>query len=78
MLYGNLEYYLSSASPGRSPCFVSLVLFSTMPIEEMVDSLHGLPLPNIVGFTSGYAFLPTYTSVSDICRTAEGLKVSPP
>jgi len=34
-----------------------------------------VPLPNIVGFTFGYAFLPTYTSVSDICRTAEARKV---
>lgn len=55
--------------------FVSVSLFSTMRVEELVEGLHGLGLPHVVGFTIGYMFLLLYTSLSDVLRITDAMKV---
>lgn len=75
VLDGGLQYSLKLGFAWSAALFMSIAIFSTMQIEELVDGLHGLRLPSVVGFTFGYAFLLLYTSVSDLFRIADALKV---
>lgn len=74
-LGGSTEFSLKLGFAWSAALFVSIALFSTMQVDEMVDGLHGLRFPYVAGFTLGYMFLLMYTSVSDILRIADAMKV---
>lgn len=72
---GSVEFSLKLGFAWSAALFVSIALFSTMQVEEMVDGLHGLRFPHVAGFTLGYMFLLMYTSLGSIFRIADAMKV---
>lgn len=55
--------------------FVSLALFTTMRIEEMVEGFRGLGAPEAFCFAWQYTFLLLYLTMSDIGRIADAMKL---
>lgn len=55
--------------------FVSLSLFTTMRIEEMVEGFRGLGIPEVFCFAWQYTFLLLYLTMSDIVRIADAMKL---
>lgn len=74
-LTSDLEFSLKLGFAWSAALFVTVPLFSSMRIEEIVDGLDGLRLPRLVGFTVGYAFVLLYSSAADIMRIADAMKV---
>lgn len=72
---GNLAFGLKLGFAWSAALFVSISLFSTMDIDEMTDGLRGLKIPEVICFTFGYAFLLLYTSLSDVFRIVDAMKV---
>ena len=46
-----------------------------MEVDEIVQGMRGIGVPQAVGFVFGYAFLLLYLSVNDIFRISDAMKV---
>lgn len=75
VLDASMRFGLKLGFAWSAALFVSIALFSTMHVDQLVDGLHGLRLPHVAGFTLGYTFLLMYTSLADIFRITDAMKV---
>lgn len=74
-LDAEIAYGLRLALAWAAALFVSISLFSTMPVEEFTDGMRGLKVPEVICFAFGYAILLLYTSLNDIFRIVDALRV---
>ena len=70
-----VESGLKLALSWTAALFVSLSLFTTMRIEEMVEGFRGLGAPEVFCFAWQYTFLLMYLTMSDIARIADAMKL---
>lgn len=74
-LEGEIAYGLRLVLAWAAALFLSITIFSTMRVNELTDGMRGLRIPEVVCFAFGYAFLLLYTSLNDIFRIVDSLRI---
>lgn len=74
-LGNEIAFGLRLVSAWAAALFVSVTLFSTIRVNELTDGMRGLKIPEIVCFAFGYAFLLLYTSLNDILRIGDAMRI---
>lgn len=54
---------------------IGVSLLCTMDVDELMDGLRGIGLPQRFAFMVGYAFLLLYLSINDIVRIADAMRL---
>lgn len=72
---GDLAFGLRLGFAWSAALFVSISLLSTMQVDELTDGMRGLGIPEVICFTFGYGFLLMYTSLNDVFRIADAMRV---